>query len=168
MTNATRTGDIDALDSELTAATLSLRLKSLYNQQALATSWDCLNPLRHLWRSNPSSNPSTYADTQPQHQPADDIATPSRQSQLRRLSKLLTRNTDTGTTHTFKHQKAHKMDQYLRPLIAITTKDTANQVYILNTTQTNALIAKAIKEQPATTAGAEPTPTYLRPSTCDT
>ncbi|KAJ1623934.1 hypothetical protein T492DRAFT_282529, partial [Pavlovales sp. CCMP2436] len=38
--------------------------------------------------------------------------------QLRRLSKLLTRNTDTGQTHTFKHQKEHKYDTFLRPLMS--------------------------------------------------
>jgi hypothetical protein len=62
MTNAIRSGDKDALDSELTAATLSLRLKFLQNQHTLTTSWDCLNPLRHLQRSNPSCKPTTDAD----------------------------------------------------------------------------------------------------------
>jgi len=54
MTNAIRPGDKDALDNELTAATLSLRLKSLQTQKTLTTSWDCLHPLRHLWRLNPN------------------------------------------------------------------------------------------------------------------
>ncbi|KAJ1638077.1 hypothetical protein T492DRAFT_833924 [Pavlovales sp. CCMP2436] len=142
MNSAVRRGDKDALDSELTAATLSLRLKSLHNQRTLTASLDCLNPLRHLWRSNPSA---IDADTQPPNQPADEIATPSRQSQLRRLKELLTRNTDTGTINTFKHQKAHKMDHHLRPLITNPTEDTANQIYIINSETTKALIAKAIE-----------------------
>ncbi|KAJ1619355.1 hypothetical protein T492DRAFT_848623 [Pavlovales sp. CCMP2436] len=102
------------------------------------------------------------ADTQPPNQPADEIATPSRQSQLRRLSELLARNTDTGTTNTFKHQKAHKMDHHLRPLITNPTEDTANQICIINseTTKAQALIAKAIEAEPAPTTGAAPTPAY--------
>ncbi|KAJ1626861.1 hypothetical protein T492DRAFT_842841 [Pavlovales sp. CCMP2436] len=95
------------------------------------------------------------ADTQPPNQPADEIATPSRQSQLRRLGELLARNTNTGTTNTFKHQKAHKMDHHLRPLVTNPTEDTANQIYIINSETT-----KAIEAQPAPTTGAAPTPAY--------
>ncbi|KAJ1633247.1 hypothetical protein T492DRAFT_982307, partial [Pavlovales sp. CCMP2436] len=160
MTNAIRTGDKDALDSKLTAATLSLRLKSLHRQTTLTTSWDCLNPLRHLWRSNPICKPAIDADTQTHHHSADKIATPSRQSQLRRLRELLTRNTDTGQTHTFKHQKAHKYDIFLRPLIVNPTVDATNQVYIIDNEGTNALIAKANEIQSAPTAGGAPTLSY--------
>ncbi|KAJ1622815.1 hypothetical protein T492DRAFT_1126364 [Pavlovales sp. CCMP2436] len=160
MTNAVRKGDKGALDSELTAATLSLRLKSLHNQQTLTTSWDCQNPLRHLWHSNPTCKPATNADTQPQHQSADKIATPSRQSQLRRISELLARNTVPGTTNTFKHQKAHGADPHLRPLITNPTEDTVNQVYIIELIKTEALVAKATEIQAAPTAGAASTSTY--------
>ncbi|KAJ1621328.1 hypothetical protein T492DRAFT_847122 [Pavlovales sp. CCMP2436] len=160
MADAIRTGDKDALDSEVTAATLSLRLKSLHKQTPFTTSWDCLNSLRHLWRSNPICKPATDADTQTHHHSADEIATLSRQSQLRRLSELLTRYTDTSQTHTFKHQKAHKYDTFIRPLIINSTINATNQVYIIDNEGTNALIAEANEIQPAPTAGEALTLSY--------
>ncbi|KAJ1625868.1 hypothetical protein T492DRAFT_843626 [Pavlovales sp. CCMP2436] len=138
MTNAFRPGDKDALDSELTAATLSLRLKSLQTQTTLATSWDCLSPLRNMWRLNPNCNTATNTNSQRQHQCTDETATPSRQLQLRRLSELLTRNTHAGKTYTIKHQKAYKADSFLRPLIQYPRIDTASQVYIIDNAGTDA------------------------------
>jgi hypothetical protein len=88
------------------------------------------------------------------------LSSPSRQSQIRRLTELLKRNTAPGKTHIIKHQKAHDADIALRPLIQNPTVDVDNQVYVIDATATQALINKATEIQPAATIGGASTTNY--------
>jgi hypothetical protein len=117
--------------------------------------WDCLTPLRHVWRAVRSTfTPQDGGYALPgkeQHPNPRHHASAGHDPQMARVLAPLRLREATGQTTTLRHQKAHSMDAHFGPLLSPVLRAGDGHdhpgMYVVDWQQLSALLAAATGHQ---------------------